>query len=152
MPRKAKIKSNNQVERGNLETPFVSDFLGSVWFLCIILILIILYIIWNAGFIPWLHPFDPSPFNILDTILSVFAIILSITVLISQKRQRQMEKVREQVEFEVNVRAETEITKILEMLEQVQQKLGINTADEDMEQMKKKLDIRKLHERIKKSD
>lgn len=63
-----------------------------------------------------------------------------------------MEKVREQVEFEVNVRAETEITKILEMLEQVQQKLGINTADEDLEQMKKKLDIRKLHERIKKSD
>lgn len=61
-----------------------------------------------------------------------------------------MEKVREQLEFEVNVRAETEITKILEMLHDIQRKMGINKSDNELEEMKKELDIDKLHENIKK--
>lgn len=61
-----------------------------------------------------------------------------------------MEKVREQLEFEVNVRVETEITKILEMLHDIQRKMGINKSDNELEEMKKELDIDKLHENIKK--
>lgn len=63
-----------------------------------------------------------------------------------------MEKVRKQVEFEVNVRTENEITNIREIFEQIQQKLGIDSANADMEQVKEKLDIGELHDRFKKSD
>jgi len=141
---------NQKVGSADRTAIFISDLLGSAWFLAMCLALIGIYIAWNTGWIPGIAPFDKSPFNILDTILSVFAIVLSITVLISQKRQRRLEKVREQLEFEVNVRAETEITKILEMLHDIQRKIGINKSDNELEEMKKGLNIDELHENIKK--
>lgn len=82
--------------------------------------------------------------------MSAAAIFLSISVLISQNRQRRLEKIREQVEFEVNVRAENEITKILEMLHEMQQKMGIRKPDAELEEMKQKLDVNQLHDHIKK--
>ncbi|QEM09970.1 DUF1003 domain-containing protein [Mucilaginibacter rubeus] len=129
----------------------LSDILGSVWLLIAFLALIGFYLLWNFGLIKGLQPFDEAPFNVLDTILSIFAIVLSVAVLISQKRQRRLEKIREQVEFEVNVRAEHEITKILEMLHTIQQKLGITNNDQELEEMKKKTDIADIHEKIRKN-
>ena len=136
------------ISRGDRAAIFISDMLGSVWFLCLCLSFIAGYILWNLG-IAGLKPFDPSPFDVLDTILSVFAIVLTFTVLISQKRQRKLEAIREQVEFEVNVRAENEITKILEMLHEIQGKMGIAKPDEDLEEMKKETDIKAIHDNLK---
>lgn len=104
---------------------------------------------WNLRVVPGLKPFDPSPFPKLDSILSITAIFLSVSVLISQNRQRKLEKIRERVEFEVNVRAENEITKILEMLHEVQLKMGIHKDDQELEEMKEKIDVNQLHEHIK---
>lgn len=73
-----------------------------------------------------------------------------MSVLISQNRQRKLEKIREQVEFEVNIRAEKEITKMLEMLHEMQLKMGIRKNDQELEEMKEKLDVNELHEHIKK--
>ena len=55
-------------------------------------------------------------------------------------REGKMNSVR-QIEFEVNVHDETEITKVLEMLHDIQKKLSINKAtDTELEQMKETLD------------
>lgn len=126
----------------------LTNFLGSLTFLLCCLALIVLYFLWNLHVIPGLKPFDRYPYNGLATVLSVFAIVLSITVLIGQNRQRRMEKIRDQVEFEVNVRAESEITKILEMLHGIQRKLGINEPDEELEKMKESLDLNELHKNL----
>lgn len=48
------------------------------------------------------------------------------------ERQRKLEKIREQLEFEVNVRAEHEITKVLEILQDIQLKMGIHKKDEEL--------------------
>lgn len=137
--------NSNTLDRIALRT---ADLLGSFWFLAGFLAAILCYLIWNTGLLPGLKPFDRKPFDVLDTVLSVFAIVLSISVLISQRRQRRMEQVREQVEFEVNIRAENEITKILEMLHEIQQQMGISKPDKDLEEMKKELDIDQLHRDI----
>ena len=131
---------------------WLANFLGSTTFLLVCILLILFYFVWNFGYLPGLHPFDKFPYNALATVLSVFAIILSITVLISQNRQRRIEKIREQVEFEVNVRAENEITKILEMLQEIQHKMGINKRDEELERMKETLDLGELHKNIDESE
>jgi uncharacterized membrane protein len=126
----------------------IADVLGSLGFLSFCLVIFCLYILFNLDVIPGFHSFDPYPFNGLNTILAVFAIILSVSVLVSQNRLRRTEKVREQVEFEVNVRAENEITKILEMLHVIQQKLGIDKPDPELEQMKETIDLDELHKNI----
>lgn len=131
---------------------WLANFLGSITFLLVCVALVVFYFLWNLGFLPGLHPFDSYPYGILSVVLSTFAIVLSISVLIGQNRQRKIEKVRERVEFEVNVRAETEITKMLEMLHGIQRKLGINKPDEELEEMKESLDLGELHKNLGESN
>jgi len=131
---------------------WLANFLGSITFLLVCVSLVVFYFLWNLGFLPGLHPFDSYPYGILSVVLSTFAIVLSISVLIGQNRQRKIEKVRERVEFEVNVRAETEITKMLEMLHGIQRKLGINKPDEELEEMKESLDLGELHKNLGESN
>jgi uncharacterized membrane protein len=69
--------------------------------------------------------FDDYPFGLLTTIVSLEAIFLSTFVLINQNRQALLADKRAKVDMQVNLIAEREITKLVEMTMQVQQALGI---------------------------
>ena len=69
----------------------------------------LIWIVLNVNIIPGLVAFDPFPFGLLTMIVSLLAIFLSLFVLISQNRQTEREKVRNDIEYEVNVKAELEI-------------------------------------------
>jgi CRP/FNR family cyclic AMP-dependent transcriptional regulator len=58
--------------------------------------------------------FDPYPFGLLTMIVSLEAIFLSCFVLISQNRQAEKDRVRSDIEYEVNIKAELEITHLHE--------------------------------------
>jgi len=124
---------------------FITNTFGSVLFLLVCAIFIVLWICCNLNLVPGIKPFDRFPFPELEMVVSIFAIILSISVLISQKRQARLEKINQQVEFEINIRAEKEITKVLEMLHVIQKKLGIEANDTELEKMKETTDIEQLH-------
>jgi CRP/FNR family transcriptional regulator, cyclic AMP receptor protein len=74
------------------------------------------FIIWIAiNTLPLGIPaFDPFPFGLLTMIVSLEAIFLSCFVLISQNRQAQKDKVRADIEYEVNIKAELEIAHLHE--------------------------------------
>jgi len=126
----------------------ITDIFGSMLFLTACILVFAGWILWNTATIPGAHPFDKFPFPALEMVVSVFAIILSVSVLISQNRQRKMEKMRQKLEFEVNVRAEKEITKVLQMLHDIQKKMGIDTRDSELEVMKENIDLQELHEKM----
>lgn len=131
----------------------LANTFGSMKFLCVSLALFLVWIIWNLNLLPGLKPFDPYPFTMLTMIVALFSIILSVSVLINQNREGKMNSVRQQIEFEVNVHAENEITKVLEMLHEIQKKLGIDTTtDTELEEMKETLDIGQLHEKLSSID
>jgi len=69
--------------------------------------------------------FDPFPFGFLTMAVSLEAIFLSTFVLISQNRQSLRADRRAKVDLEVNVIAEREVTKIIEMVAEIHQHLGI---------------------------
>ena len=121
---------------------------GSVWFLNLNLVFIFLWIIVNVGWIPGVHPFDPYPFVLLLMIATFSAMLLAIVVLINQNRQGSMADIRQRIDFEVNVHAEHEITKILTMLDELHVELGIVKADKELEKMKQEIDIVKIKEDI----
>jgi CRP/FNR family transcriptional regulator, cyclic AMP receptor protein len=83
-----------------------------------------LFLILNGGwFIIWISintlplgipAFDPYPFGLLTMIVSLEAIFLSCFVLISQNRQAQKDKVRSDIEYEVNIKAELEVAHLHE--------------------------------------
>jgi uncharacterized membrane protein len=82
----------------------------------------------GAWFITWIAintlrlgvtAFDPFPFGLLTMIVSLEAIFLSCFVLISQNRQAQKDKVRSDIEYEVNIKAELEIAHLHEKTDRI---------------------------------
>jgi len=127
---------------------FLTKSFGTLQFLILTIIFIVLWIIVNLGLIPGINPFDIYPFIWLVTIVQLFSILLSITILISQNQEKRINKVRQQMDFEINVRAEQEITKILQMIEKIHAELGIAKVDQELEQMKEAIDISEIKEDV----
>lgn len=66
-----------------------------------------------------LPAFDPYPFGLLTMIVSLEAIFLSCFVLISQNRQAEKDRVRSDIEYEINVKAELEVAHLHEKTDQI---------------------------------
>jgi len=106
---------NEEVEVRATLVQRVADWLawfsGSILFLFLHALWFGTWIALNTGLVnvPGLSGFDPFPFGLLTMIVSLEAIFLSTFVLISQNRQVEKEKVRDDIEYEVNIKAEMEI-------------------------------------------
>jgi uncharacterized membrane protein len=69
------------------------------------------------------HQFDPFPFGLLTMIVSLEAIFLSCFVLISQNRQAAKDKIRADIEYEVNIKAELEVAHLHEKVDHIHEEL-----------------------------
>jgi CRP/FNR family transcriptional regulator, cyclic AMP receptor protein len=65
------------------------------------------------------QPFDAFPFGLLTMIVSLEAIFLACFVLISQNRQAEKDKVRADIEYEVNIKAELEVAHLHEKTDRI---------------------------------
>ena len=63
--------------------------------------------------------FDPYPFGLLTMIVSLEAIFLACFVLISQNRQAEKDRVRSDIEYEINVKAELEVMHLHEKTDRI---------------------------------
>jgi CRP/FNR family transcriptional regulator, cyclic AMP receptor protein len=101
----------------------LSDFLtlvaGDIRFVYFNFLWFAIWIVVNLGIIPGVQAFDPFPFGLLTMIVSLEAIFLSLFVLISQNRQAARDKVRDDIEYDVNIKAELEIRDIQDQLEEL---------------------------------
>jgi len=70
-----------------------------------------------------IRQFDPFPFGLLTMIVSLEAIFLSIFVLISQNRQAEKDRVRSNIDYEVNVKAEMEVAHLHEKTDRLHEKM-----------------------------
>jgi len=135
--------------RAEMFAMFLTRIFGSIWFLYANTLFISGWIIINLGFIPGIEPFDPYPFTMLMTGISLFAIFVSTIVLMTQNRQERIAQVRQHIDFEIDVRAENEVTKILHMLDELSANLGIiKKEDKELEAMKEKTDIVEIKQEI----
>jgi len=113
---------------------------GGLGFLAFNLLFFATWIYVNLGRVPQITPFDPFPFILLTMIVSLEAIFLSIIVLMSQNRQSYITSLREEVDMQVNLIAEREITKALKMLKEVKKELlKDQEPDAELEEMIKKV-------------
>jgi uncharacterized membrane protein len=111
---------NEEVEERLTVVQRVADWLawfsGSILFLFLHAVWFGVWIVLNTGVvrIPGLSGFDPFPFGLLTMIVSLEAIFLSTFVLISQNRQVEKDKVRADIEYDVNIKAELEVANLHE--------------------------------------
>ena len=90
----------------------IANFCGSMTFVWVHVIWFGLWIGYNV--LPGVKHIDPFPFTFLTLVVSLEAIFLSCFVLISQNRQAQKDKVRADIEYDVNIKAELEIAHLHE--------------------------------------
>lgn len=93
---------------------WIAWFSGSMPFLMINGAWFAIWIVLNTLLLGSAAAFDPYPFGLLTMIVSLEAIFLSCFVLVSQNRQAEKDRVRADIEYEVNIKAELEIAHLHE--------------------------------------
>jgi len=106
---------------------WIAWFSGSMPFLLINFIWFVTWIALNTFILP-VNPdgtrgFDPFPFGLLTMIVSLEAIFLSCFVLISQNRQTEKDRVRSDIEYEVNIKAELEVAHLHEKTDRIYEEM-----------------------------
>ena len=105
----------------------ITAFTGSMRFVYLHLVIYGAWIAWNL--IPGIPHFDPT-FVILAMAASVEAIFLSTFVLISQNRAQAATDKRDDLDLHINLLAEHELTRLIEMVSAIAQKLEVRTGAE----------------------
>lgn len=126
----------------------LTSIFGSTGFLILNAIFFVQWIAINLRLVPGFEPWDPFPFGLLTMILSIEAIFLSIFILVSQNRSSYVNALREEVHLRVNLIAEEEITKILDILAEMRKQMGIIKPDHELEEMLKRIDTNYLEQTI----
>jgi CRP/FNR family transcriptional regulator, cyclic AMP receptor protein len=116
---------NEEIEESLTVVQRIADWLaafsGSMNFLFLHAAWFGIWILLNVGIvsIPRLSGFDPFPFGLLTMIVSLEAIFLATFVLISQNRQVEKDKVRSDIEYDVNIKAEMEVGELHQKIDHI---------------------------------
>jgi uncharacterized membrane protein len=106
----------------------IARFCGQMNFVWIHVVIFAVWIGYNT--MPWFKPFDPYPFTFLTLVVSLEAIFLSTFVLISQNYEMRVSERRNQLDLQINLLAEQENTKALQILERIAKKVGAHVSDD----------------------
>lgn len=107
----------------------VAHFAGTTAFVYINAAFFAIWILLNVGLFG-LKPFDPFPFVMLTTVVSLEAIFLSLFVLLSQNRMQRVADERSELDLQINLLAEHELTRLMIAVDLIVEKMGIELPHE----------------------
>jgi uncharacterized membrane protein len=116
----------------------ITSFSGRMVFAYVHIVWFGIWILLNTGRFG-IRVFDPFPYGLLTMIVSLEAIFLSTFVLISQNRMGEETERRADLDLHIGLLTEHELTRVLQMLDAIQDKLNIldhansDLADLEME-------------------
>jgi uncharacterized membrane protein len=109
--------SQRRVER-------LSRFIGRPMYLITLLGIVAAWAVYNSSAAAWgLKPFDAPPFELLDGIMSLIALITTTIVLIAQNRQAKLEQQHTHLALQVNLLTEQKVTKLIHLIEELRRDL-----------------------------
>jgi uncharacterized membrane protein len=111
----------------------------------------IVWVVANLGLFG-VEPFDPFPFSLLTTIVSLEAIFLTLFVLIAQNRMAHEADRRAELDLQINLLAEQEDTMILRILHDISSHLGLKSAaSKDLAELLKETRLDELSRKLDKA-
>jgi uncharacterized membrane protein len=129
----------------------ISRFAGSITFVTIHAALVIAWVLVNVSLTPF-RPFDPT-FVILATVASVEAIFISTFILISQNRAAAAADRRADLDLQISLLSEHEVTRLIELVARIADKLGIEEArNPELDELKRNVAPEAVLERIEESE
>ncbi len=107
--------------RGEKIADRVASFGGSWTFITAFALVLTIYTTINVALRG--KAWDPYPFILLNLFLSMLAAIQAPVIMMSQNRQDKKDRVRSELDFDVNVRAEAEIKELARQMKELHDKL-----------------------------
>ncbi len=147
------LKARQDAKRSRSEkiADFMTTIFGSVAFLIVNILWFIFWFIINLKLIPAISVFDPFPFGLLTVIVSLEAIALAIFVLISQNRASKIADLREEIDLQVDMLTERELTKLMQLVCAIAEKQGIDLShDEELQTMLEPTSMGKIEHALEK--
>ena len=138
------VEISDNMERQRSGSDRVADaitrFSGNMGF-------VYLHVLWFAGWIVYneaahrhwlsLPAFDPPPFGLLSLIVSLEAIFLATFVLITQNRMSEAADQRADLDLQIDLLAEYEVTRVLVLADAIAEHLGLAAGDDpEIEELK----------------
>ncbi len=143
--RSLKAKADAKRSPSEKTADWMTLLFGSITFLAIHVVWFFAWITINLGFISHAEIFDPYPFGLLTMIVSLEAIFLTVFVLISQNRAARVDELRDEIDLQIDIIAEQELTKVMELLALFMEKNGIDLShDKELQYMLKPTDTEKI--------
>jgi uncharacterized membrane protein len=121
---------------------------GSIGFVVLNVLFFAFWIAVNSGKLGT-KPFDPYPYGLLTTIVSLEAIFLSIFVLVAQNRLQYMSDRRAELDVQVNLLTEYEVTRILRLVNRIAEKMNLDeSGDPELAVLEEDVDAAELIQEI----
>lgn len=138
--RNANVEEAEQLTVGQRIADHVAAFGGSWTFIILFSVIIGVWISLNSMAL-LKHSFDPYPFILLNLVLSTLAAFQAPVIMMSQNRQASKDRIKSDLDFEVNRKAELEVAelhrKLDRMYDRVQERWG---EQEKQRKQERKLD------------
>ncbi len=125
----------------------ITRFAGSMRFVYLHLLSYGAWIVINLGWLP-IEPFDPT-FVVLAMVASVEAIFISTFVLISQNRMAALADRRADLDLQISLLAEHEISRVIAVVRSIAERLGMEEAhDPELKELARDVEPQRLMDRI----
>ncbi len=125
--RNLNVEEEERLTLGERVADRVASFGGSWTFISIFGVVLVAWMAVNA----WLlaqHPFDPYPFILLNLVLSCLAAIQAPVIMMSQNRQASKDRLKADLDYEVNLKAELEVAQLHSKIDRIYETMQANFA------------------------
>jgi len=142
-------RQDDRRTRADRAADAVTRFAGSVSFVWVHALIFGGWVAVNSLSIKFIHPWDPFPYVMLAVITSVEAIFLSTFILITQNRMARIADSRAELDLQISLLTEHELTRVIQILDSVARKLGAALPPEpELAEIKKDIDAEKVVQEI----
>jgi len=108
----------------------VAAFGGSWTFIILFFTVMVVWITLNSAVL-FVHHFDPYPYILLNLILSMIAAIQAPVIMMSQNRQTAKDRLKSDLDYEVNFKAELEVAQLHRKVDHIYERLEEHFAKHD---------------------
>jgi uncharacterized membrane protein len=108
----------------------ITGFAGTMKFVILHIIVLTGWFIVNSGVVSFIRPFDPFPYVLMTMMVSLEGVLLATFILMKQNRMSRRADQRDHLNLQIDLLAEKEITKILQLQRHLCQHFGIAAAND----------------------
>ncbi len=129
--RNVNVEEAAQLTLADRAADLIAEFGGS-WTVILAAVLLVNVWVWINMWLAWIGKisFDPYPFLLLSTAINILSILQAPIILMSQNRQSHKDRLRAEIDYQVNLKNELALNEILDRLRALEHQYHEESVDE----------------------